>query len=296
MEELNQNTEQWLKWRNNGLGGSDLPIIMNNSPYKTPHQLWLEKTGKEQPKEVNKFVTNKGHELEVIARNKYEIETGYEWKPILAEHSEFPHFRSSLDGFNKELNACWECKYIGAEFFEGVKKGILPEKYKAQVHWQMFVTGATKNHFTVINDEHEIATMIVDVDIDYCALLAVKATEFWNWVKEDIEPPLVDADKIKIEGCEFETLIQSYRQKDFEVKQAKKELDQLKASIFKKLPHTNCFYEDENFKVTMQVQERIGTVDNKVLYETYNISEKELERFRKPSSKVKVIKVKELKK
>ena len=36
--------EEWLKWRSEGLGSSDAPIIMLTFPFgKTPYMLWEEK-------------------------------------------------------------------------------------------------------------------------------------------------------------------------------------------------------------------------------------------------------------
>lgn len=42
---LLQNTQEWEKFRLQKIGASDAPIIMGVSPWKTPFQLWLEKTG-----------------------------------------------------------------------------------------------------------------------------------------------------------------------------------------------------------------------------------------------------------
>lgn len=43
------NREDWLKERQSGIGGSDIAALLGLSPYKTPLQLWLEKTGREEP-------------------------------------------------------------------------------------------------------------------------------------------------------------------------------------------------------------------------------------------------------
>ena len=38
--------DEWLKERTKGIGGSDVSTILGLNPYKTPLQLWEEKTGK----------------------------------------------------------------------------------------------------------------------------------------------------------------------------------------------------------------------------------------------------------
>lgn len=46
------NKEEWLKWRSTGLGGSDVATICGLNKYKSPLQLWLEKTGQVEPVEA----------------------------------------------------------------------------------------------------------------------------------------------------------------------------------------------------------------------------------------------------
>ena len=43
--------EEWLKYRTQGIGGSDVSILAGINPFKSVHQLWLEKTGQVEPEE-----------------------------------------------------------------------------------------------------------------------------------------------------------------------------------------------------------------------------------------------------
>lgn len=45
--------KKWLKVRNMGIGGSDAAVIMGLNPYKSPYQLWLEKTGQAEPPDLS---------------------------------------------------------------------------------------------------------------------------------------------------------------------------------------------------------------------------------------------------
>lgn len=40
---------KWLETRNAGIGGSDAAVIMGLNSYKSPYQLWMEKTGHAHP-------------------------------------------------------------------------------------------------------------------------------------------------------------------------------------------------------------------------------------------------------
>lgn len=285
---MEQNEKEWLEWRKLGLGGSDLPIIMGDSPYMTAYQLWRQKVGIDECNNETNFVQAKGHELEVIARNKYEIETGLEWKPRIVVHAGFDFFRASLDGFNEQKNAIWECKYIGKDGFEEIKNGIVPCKYRAQVQWQMFVTGAIENHLTAINDEHEIVTTIVKPDFDYMKKLALKAKEFWECVQEKRPPEMSPKDKVEIKSHEVKNMLIMYELKDSHLKKMKEELDELKTEIFKRIPHSNCYIDLFGSHISVQTQQRQGTVDWKKVVKEYNVDQ---EKFRKKPTKVNVIKI-----
>ena len=48
IERLHQNTPDWHRWRQQGLGASDAPVIMGEAAFKTPRMLWSIKTGRMQ--------------------------------------------------------------------------------------------------------------------------------------------------------------------------------------------------------------------------------------------------------
>jgi predicted phage-related endonuclease len=48
IERLQQNTSEWHRWRQQGLGASDAPVIMGDAAFKTPRMLWSIKTGRAQ--------------------------------------------------------------------------------------------------------------------------------------------------------------------------------------------------------------------------------------------------------
>ena len=39
IERLQQNTPQWHRWRQQGLGASDAPVIMGEAAFKTPRKI-----------------------------------------------------------------------------------------------------------------------------------------------------------------------------------------------------------------------------------------------------------------
>lgn len=44
--------EEWLEWRNKGIGGSDVATICGLNKYKSALELWMEKLGYKEYDEV----------------------------------------------------------------------------------------------------------------------------------------------------------------------------------------------------------------------------------------------------
>src|SRR6202030_2779873 len=73
IERLQQNTPQWHRWRQQGLGASDAPVIMGDTAFKSPRMLWSIKTGRAQEDAAGP-AARRGRELERLARPAYEGE------------------------------------------------------------------------------------------------------------------------------------------------------------------------------------------------------------------------------
>ena len=55
--------DHWRKLRSQGIGASEVAAVINKNPYKTPYELWMDKTGRNPEFEGNKF-TRAGKILE----------------------------------------------------------------------------------------------------------------------------------------------------------------------------------------------------------------------------------------
>ena len=47
----------WLNWRKKGIGGSDASIVCGINKYKSPVELFMEKTGNKLPKNLENLLT-----------------------------------------------------------------------------------------------------------------------------------------------------------------------------------------------------------------------------------------------
>ena len=50
---IKHGTDEWLAFRNTGIGGSDAAAVLGENPWKTNVELWEEKTGKSVAKSAN---------------------------------------------------------------------------------------------------------------------------------------------------------------------------------------------------------------------------------------------------
>jgi len=71
----NLSREQWLAYRNLGIGGSDAPVVCGLNKYKSPLELWAEKTGQHLPKDAGE-PAYWGTRLESLIRDEFAIRTG----------------------------------------------------------------------------------------------------------------------------------------------------------------------------------------------------------------------------
>ncbi len=104
-------TEQQLKNRKDGLGGSDAAAIVGASSYKTPYDIYLEKTEFKEDF-VETPAQRRGRILEPLVRKLYEIKTGNQ-VTILKDtlhHKKYSFILGHVDGFVKSENVICEFK------------------------------------------------------------------------------------------------------------------------------------------------------------------------------------------
>ena len=117
-----QRSEAWLELRRQGLGASDMAAVMGVSPYKTPYQLWAEKTGATPPQKVG-AAANRGVILEDAVGQYYEQERGVKLRKSngVVRLKLQPRLMASLD-----------------RTIVGEPKGIVEIKTSASPRWSMW--------------------------------------------------------------------------------------------------------------------------------------------------------------
>lgn len=251
--------DAWLAERMQGVGGSDMAAILGVSHFKTPYELWLEKTGREHPQDISgKWAVIKGNALEKELRNRFralhsewECYDGTDKSLVSNAH---PCMHASLDGilYDKDRGfGVLEIKTASArrsaDWHDADGNLIIPDYYATQVTHYLAVTGwAWGVVYADIGESEPVEIMFERDDEDVQAVIDA-AEAFWGYVQRD-EPPALTAGEIdqvqteempdgfeQLEDDEFDRLAGLYKTFDLAEKDAKKQkagiADQLKRLI-----------------------------------------------------------------
>lgn len=187
-----QGTKEWREWRGTGLGASDAPAVMGDSPWTSPFQLWLDKTGlypRPEPNEYQLSAMRRGNELEPVARAMFEKQVGKSYPPLSAHHDDYVFLRASFDGYNQSDNSILEIKCPNKIDHERALNGKVPKKYIAQVQQQLLISGAHKCYYYSWDGRSESGAIVeVLPDSTYQAILLATLIDFWTRVVHKILP------------------------------------------------------------------------------------------------------------
>ena len=149
----NLTKEEWLKYRTQGIGGSDVSVIAGINPFKSAYTLWLEKTGQIEPEETENNYTHFGTLLEPVIRKEFIRCTGLKvrQKHMLLQSEEYPFMYANLDGVINEDGemAIFEAK-TASEYKYEIWENEVPAPYILQIQHYMAVTGAKKTYIAAL--------------------------------------------------------------------------------------------------------------------------------------------------
>lgn len=240
---LDQNSPAWLAWRQEGIGASDISIIVGSNPYKTALQLWEEKCGFGSSDSSVTDAMLFGIKNEGKARDWINKNYKYFFEPCCIEDKETNYFRASLDGFDKKQNVILEIKCPSSERIikEVKEEKTFPQYWIDQVQWQFIVSKATSAYLGVW-DWKENGCIISEIhpDVERQAKLVKEAKKFWDMVKNGIAPEPSDKDYVTVEDPKLKIFIKHYKEADSQEKNLKKIKKGIKDKIIE-------FGDDGNF-------------------------------------------------
>lgn len=172
----------WMKLRNSGIGGSDAAVIAGFNRWKSPYQLWLEKTGQVEPEDLsdNEYIYW-GTVLEQVVADRFCELTGKKvYRKGMMQNNNDEWMLANVDRLVVGEKAGLECKtangFAGKEW-EGDK---IPDAYYLQCQHYMMVTGCEKWYIAcLIGGNHFVWKEIPRNEDDINSLYAAEKA-FWT--------------------------------------------------------------------------------------------------------------------
>ena len=203
--------EDWLEKRKHGIGGSDIAVIMGHSKFKSPYDLFLEKT--QNIIEPENFNMRRGSSLEPTVIKAYLQVSGdrlvnhrqaidqfimggvklVSESPMMFESTDNPIKKGSPDGLilsdERDGLGVLEAKAPSAQVYRRIKREGLSDSWIDQVQWYMNILKLKWAAVAVFSAEYwELQSFIITEDLVYQENLVSAATHWWKCIETNTAP------------------------------------------------------------------------------------------------------------
>lgn len=188
---LDMERDEWLEHRKQGIGGSDASAILGVNPWKTPMDVWLEKTGEFEDEPVDNEKMYWGNVLEDVVAREFMVRSGLKVRRrnAILKHRKHHFMIANVDRLVIGKKAGLECKTTGQYSADDWAMGV-PEYYQAQVQHYMAVTGYQAWYVAVLIGGQEFRFFKLTRDNHFIKELIEAEHEFWKMVEDRTPPPI----------------------------------------------------------------------------------------------------------
>ena len=185
--------DEWLEQRKKGIGGSDASVVCGINRYKSPVELWMEKTNQMPAKEAGE-AAYWGTQLEALVRAEFTKRTGINVTHTmqLLQSVEHPFMLANLDGVcdHPELGPCIFEANSASAYKAGEWENSIPDEYQLQIQHYMAVTGYRGTYIAVLIGGNTFKWRFIPRDEGLIAMLIQLESDFWQHVESVTPPPL----------------------------------------------------------------------------------------------------------
>ena len=194
VEQAASDHEAWEKLRMQGIGGSDVAVIMGYNPWKKPYALYCEKVGLVPPEDLSdNEAVEWGTKLEPIVAQKFSEVTGKKlkrWGTVCNPAA--PWQMANFDRLIVGEDCGLECKTANAFKKEEWEGDSVPDAYYCQIQWSQFLSGFNGWWIACLIGGQHFEYKYVPRNDAFIAEMLEKVTDFWeNHVVAKV-PPEVD--------------------------------------------------------------------------------------------------------
>lgn len=249
---------EFLKRRKTGIGSSDAAAVMGLSKWRTPYDVWKDKTTEEVIDDSNDTLELASHLEDYVAR-KYAEATGHNvrrWNTELV-CDEFPFLKANIDReimLDKRGVGILECKALSHFYFKKVVEQGLPDEYIIQIQHQYLCDSKNKYKwaaFAILDrDSGKMLTFEVEPEAGLQTQICDICIPFWKeYVEKRVPPPAekkvaFDANTLPkyngtvtnlTEDTELADLIKTYNDQNEMLSEVQELVDQTKKMIADKM-------------------------------------------------------------
>lgn len=190
-------TEEWLEYRRLGIGGSDASVVCGINRYKSPVELWMEKTGQWPNQEAGE-AAYWGHQLETLVRDEFTNRTGIKITLVkqILQSEVYPFMLANLDGICQHPNygtCVFEAK-TASTYKSGEWEDAIPDEYVLQIQHYLAVTGYKGAFIAVLIGGNQFKWKFIEKDEELIAMLIQLEMKFWGHVQSNVPPSLDGSD------------------------------------------------------------------------------------------------------
>lgn len=183
--------EEWLEYRQLGIGGSDAAAACGLSKRKSPAQLYLDKTAPIEKQESESEHLRQGRDFEDYVAQRFTEATGKKVRRDnhMMSDSEYPFLIADIDRRVVGEDAILECKTASPYVKDKWADGAIPIEYELQCLHYMSVTGVKKCYIACLIFGTDFIIREIDWDDESIEMLRAKEIEFWTeYVEKGIMP------------------------------------------------------------------------------------------------------------
>jgi len=289
-------TQEQLKERKNQIGGSDIASIMGRNRWVTPLQLWAEKTGQVDPRDISDLEhVQLGSDLEDFVAQQFTKRTGLKVRrdSRTFKHPEHQYMVAHIDRRitgSDEILECKTCSAWKAKEWEG---DDMPIEYIYQVMWYLGITGMQKAYLACLIGGQKFVIKHIEFDqnifqdmlnaaihfMDYCVIQGnapASCADDSDFLVELYPQAILEELPLTPKGEEeVRTLIENREALNRVIKHSKKEIDEIDAQIKMMMGEAEMIRVD-NIKITWtnQITTRVDTAKLKEngIYDEYSKS------------------------
>lgn len=270
---VKQGTLEWLSLRQNYITATDAAVIMKMSKWKTPYQLYHEKTGP-VVESVKTPAMERGILLEPAARELLEIELNCELFPDVVVKDDWA--MASLDGLSPCGTLAVEIKCPGPKDHSLALQGRIPDHYFPQVQHQLYVTELDSMYYYSF-DGIDGVLIKVDRDQKFIENMISMELDFYRRLQRK-NPPDLETDDFEIRtDSDWAETSERWMASKKRLEQAQEEEALLKDKLLKLAGRSNA----RGAGISVCQVTRKGPIDYSAIPELKGL---DLEKYRKPET------------